>query len=106
VTREEKRREEKKEQKTAPSVDLLDGVPEQVAQDFKQLRQRLRAPVTKTAMDGIKREAGKAGITLTAALEMCCERGWRGFKSEWVTNVAPMNATTAATSVAASRPMA
>jgi len=83
-TREEKRREEKKEQKTAPGVDLLDGIPEQVAQDFKQLRQRLRAPITQTAMDGIKREAGKAGITLTAALAMCCERGWRGFKAEWV----------------------
>jgi hypothetical protein len=88
-TREEKRREEKKEQKTAPGADLLDGIPEQVAQDFKQLRQRLRAPITQTAMDGIKREAGKAGITLTAALAMCCERGWRGFKAEWVSGATP-----------------
>ena len=24
-------------------------------------------------------------MTLAAALAMCCERGWRGFKAEWVT---------------------
>lgn len=83
--REEKRREEKKEQKTTPGGELFDGVPEQVVHDFKQLRQKLRAPITATAMDGICREAGKAGLTLTAALTMCCERGWRGFKAEWVT---------------------
>ena len=30
---------------------------------------------------------------LTAALAMCCERGWRGFKAEWVTGQ-PTQATT------------
>lgn len=78
-------REEKKEQKTTPDGELFSGIPEQVVHDFKQLRQKLRAPITQTAMDGIRREAGKAGVTLTAALSMCCERGWRGFKAEWVT---------------------
>ncbi|HXS04836.1 MAG TPA: hypothetical protein VN731_10195 [Rhodanobacter sp.] len=103
--REEKRREEKKEQKTAPEGDLLDGIPKQVAADFKQLRQRLRAPITKTAMRGLKREAEKAGITLTAALEMCCERGWRGFKSEWISRDVAQPQPAGGTSVAASRPM-
>ena len=84
--REEKRREEKKEQKTTPSgVDLLADVDQQIATDFRKLRDKLRAPITQTAMDGIRREAGKAGVTLDAALAMCCERGWRGFKAEWVT---------------------
>lgn len=82
--REEKRREEKKEQKTAPSAELFDGIPEQVVADFKALRAKLRAPITATAMDGIKREAAKAGITIGDALRMCCERGWRGFKAEWL----------------------
>lgn len=85
LAREEKRREEKKEQKTTPDGELFSGVPEQIAHDFKQLRQKLRAPITPTAMDGMRREAGKAGMTLAAALAMCCERGWRGFKAEWVT---------------------
>jgi hypothetical protein len=84
-TREEKRREEKKEQKTTPDGELFSGIPEQVVHDFKQLRQKLRAPITTTAMAGIRREADKAGMALSAALAMCCERGWRGFKAEWVT---------------------
>lgn len=80
--------EEKAQPKPAPDGDFYSGVPEQVVHDFKQLRQRLRAPITATAMEGIRRESGKAGITLAAALTMCCERGWRGFKAEWV-NGAP-----------------
>lgn len=82
--REEKKREEKKEQKTTPVGDLLTGVDAQIASDFIALRHKLRAPITKTAVDGIKREAAKAGLTLNSALAMCCERGWRGFKAEWV----------------------
>jgi len=81
--REDKREEQK--QKNTPDGELFDGIPEQVAHDFKQLRQKLRAPITATAMAGIRREAEKAGLTTTAALAMCCERGWRGFKAEWVT---------------------
>ena len=84
VTREEKRREEKKEQKTAPKGDLLDGIDEQVATDFKALRSKLRAPITATAMAGIEREAIKAGLSMQEALRVCCERGWRGFKAEWM----------------------
>jgi len=83
VTREEKRREEKKEQKITPDGDLLAGVDPQVAQDFTALRNKLRAPITATAVAGIKREADKAGLTLNSALAMCCERGWRGFKADW-----------------------
>ena len=82
-TREEKRREEEK-QKTAPAGDLLADVDPQVASDFIALRHKLRAPITQTAMAGIQREADKAGITLNSALALCCERGWRGFKAEWV----------------------
>jgi len=77
-------REEKKEQKTAPDGDLLAGIDPQIASDFRALRTKLRAPITATAMAGIKREADKAGIGMQDALAMCCERGWRGFKAEWV----------------------
>lgn len=76
-----------KEQKTAPEgeADLFAGVDPQVVRDFKALRTKLRAAITATAVAGIRREADKAGMTLEAALVMCCERGWRGFKSEWIT---------------------
>jgi hypothetical protein len=67
-------------------VDTPDGVSDSVWQDFKKLRTSKKSPITKTAMDGINREVLKAGITLEAALAMCCERGWTGFKAEWLQN--------------------
>ena len=81
VTRGEEIREEKK---STPEVDLFDGVDPQVVADFKALRKQHKAAITPTALAGIKREASKAGLTLNSALAMCCERGWRGFKAEWV----------------------
>ena len=62
-----------------------EGVSIQVWQDFQKLRKTLKAPITDTAMSGINREAEKAGLTLDAALTMCVERSWRGFKADWAT---------------------
>jgi uncharacterized membrane protein len=39
--------------------------------------------VTATAIAGIRKEAAAAGMTLEAAMRMCCERGWAGFKADW-----------------------
>jgi hypothetical protein len=61
-----------------------DGVSDSVWQDFKTLRAKLRAPITATSMAGIVREAERAGVTLEVALRTCCERGWRGFKADWM----------------------
>lgn len=52
--------------------------------DWLALRKAKRAPVSATALDGIRREAAAAGMTLQAALAECCSRGWTGFKAEWV----------------------
>lgn len=61
-----------------------EGVEVSVWRDFQKLRTKLRAPITETALKGLRREAGKAGISLSDAMAMCCERSWRGFKAEWV----------------------
>jgi len=61
-----------------------DGVSLQTWEDFKTLRKAKRAPINETALNGIRREAEKAGVTLQTALETCCERGWQGFKAEWM----------------------
>ena len=61
-----------------------DGVTESVWQDWLQLRKAKKAAVTQTAVDGIEREARKAGVSLQTALETCCARGWTGFKAEWM----------------------
>lgn len=61
-----------------------DGVDLSVWTDFQKLRRAKRAPLTDTAIAGIKREAEKAGISLNDALRTSVERGWAGFKAEWV----------------------
>jgi uncharacterized protein YdaU (DUF1376 family) len=65
-------------------IQAPEGVSESVWQDFKTLRAKLRAPITATSMAGIVREAERAEVTMDVALRTCCERGWRGFKSEWM----------------------
>lgn len=60
-----------------------DEVSESVWQDFQAIRKAKRAPLTDTAMDGIRREAMKAGIGLGDAIAYCCEAGWQGFNAGW-----------------------
>ena len=60
------------------------GVTESVGQDWLSLRKAKKAAVTQTAIDGIAREASKAGVSLQVALETCCARGWTGFKADWL----------------------
>jgi len=69
-----------KEARDAPP----DGVSLSVWQDFLKLRKTKKAPVTDTAIAGIRREALKAGMGLSEALATCCQRGWTGFKADWV----------------------
>ncbi len=61
-----------------------DGVSISVWQDFQKLRKVKKAPLTNTSIDGIRREAEKAGWRLDDALQECCARGWTGFKADWV----------------------
>jgi len=60
------------------------GVDEIVWNDFVAHRKSKKAPISATALKGIEVEARKANISLQAALEMCCSRGWTGFKAEWL----------------------
>ena len=71
-------------EKAAREDDPLAGVDPQVAKDFTAMRKALKAPITETAVSGIKREADKLGLSLDSALRICVERNWRGFKAEWM----------------------
>jgi hypothetical protein len=75
--------QKREEKKKATGVATPDGVSDSLWQDFKKLRAAKKSPITQTAIAGISREAAKAGLSLTTVLEMCCERGWVGFKAEW-----------------------
>ena len=77
----ETKTETKKE--TAIAVCPVD-VEEAVWRDFLALRKAKKAPVTVTALAGMKREADKASWSLARAITECVERGWTGFKAEWV----------------------
>lgn len=59
-------------------------IPKQTAKDYIALRNKKNAPVTATSMNLIQKEAEKAGISLEAALKLCIENSWRGFKSDWL----------------------
>lgn len=71
----------------APKVAIPIGVDELVWNDFLTLRKSKKASLTATALKGIEREAGKAGLHLQDVLQMCCERGWIGFKAEWARDI-------------------
>ena len=52
--------------------------------DFLVHRKNKKAPLTETALKGIKNEEKKTTISLEDALVMCQARGWQSFKSDWI----------------------
>lgn len=62
-------------------VSKPDKISDQLWSDWKAHRKTI---FTETALRGIEREAGKAGWSLDAAIRETIERGWQGFKAEWV----------------------
>ena len=77
----EKRRvETKKETET----EAPEGVNVSLWNDYLKVRKAAKKPLTDTALKGLIREAEKAKITLSDALQTCCERSWVGFKAEWI----------------------
>ena len=77
AARKKRQREREKNLSTSPPA----GVDQKVWEDFCAGRN-----ITETMINGITREAEKAGITLSDALITCCETGWKSFKAEWYIN--------------------
>lgn len=69
--------------------DLLSDVDPQVVDDWVKLRKAKKATVTRTAVEELILEAGKAGYTPESALKECCARGWAGFKASWIARDSP-----------------
>ena len=65
-------------------IDTPSGVSESVFRDYLEVRKTKKAKWTETALKGLTKEAEKAGMSLQEAMELCCARGWVGFKAEWV----------------------
>jgi hypothetical protein len=86
----EQTREQTKRKTTQKESDIdrleREGVEKQIAVDYLAIRKAKRAPLTETALSGLKREAAKAGMSLNEALTECCNRNWLGFKADWLDN--------------------
>jgi len=76
--------ETKTETKTKTDI-TPDGVSQSVWQEFVNHRKSKKAQVTQLVIDGIQKEANKAGFTLEDALKEVVLRNWQSFKAEWVT---------------------
>ena len=62
--------------------------------DFLTHRKNKKAPLTETALIGIKNEVKKTTISLEDALVMCQARGWQSFKSDWLDSTKVSNGQT------------
>lgn len=77
--------------KKKEELDFYD-VPEKIIDDFQKLRNQKKAAITQTAINRLKAQSDKAGISLADGLALCCTRGWVGFEADWITkNVAGNN---------------
>ncbi len=72
------------QKKNTSAIAPPEGVDLVVWEDFLIHRKEKKAKLTQTAIEGIQREAAKAGWKLEDALRECCSRGWTGFKADWV----------------------
>jgi uncharacterized protein YdaU (DUF1376 family) len=66
------------------NIRIPEGMNVVVWSDYLKLRNKQKKPLTETALKGLQREADKAKMPLVDALQICCERGWVGFKAEWI----------------------
>lgn len=72
----------------AAALPCPDDVQPDTWADYLAVRKAKKAPMTATALEGVQREADKAGMTLQQALALCCARGWAGFRADWVADIA------------------
>ena len=67
-----------------PNINTPEGIDASLFKDYLEVRKAKKAEWTETAYKGLQREADKAKMSLSDVMQMCCERGWAGFKAEWV----------------------
>jgi hypothetical protein len=63
------------------------GVPESIASDWMKVRKNKKATNTETALKRILTQISKANISPKQAIELCVEKSWSGFESDWYQNL-------------------
>jgi len=74
----------KEARKRAAPIECPQDVDQQVWADWLTLRKEKGATVTKTVVDGARREADKAGMSFDDFLREWCVRGSQALKAEWL----------------------
>jgi len=80
-----------KQVKKEKKYSFVSDIPESLLKDFLKIRTAKKAPLTKTAWNGIIREAKKAGITTEEAVIISVERNWQGFNADWINKTSDKN---------------
>ena len=70
--------------KKATDVVMPEGISQSVWDEFIAHRKAKKAKVTQLVIEGIGKEASKAGWSLEDALKETIVRNWQSFKAEWV----------------------
>ena len=83
-----------------PNINTPNGVTESVFKDYLEVRKTKKAKWSDTALKGLVKEADKAGLSLQEAMELCCARGWVGFKAEWIKDQYPKRQETGTSALA------
>lgn len=67
-------------------------VPSDLWNDWLAVRRAKKQPMTATALEGVRREATKAKMSLADAIKVAVENGWAGFKDAWLKEAAARSA--------------
>ena len=81
---ETERKKEKEGETKKNAIACPPDVDQQTWDDWLALRKAKKAPVTQTVIDGAKREAAKAGMTLETFFQVWCRRGSQGLEAAWL----------------------
>lgn len=77
-------REKSQSEKFNPRKALLAlGCPERSVDGWLEVRKAKRAPLTEVALEKLKSEAGKAGLSVPDAVQICAEKSWQSFQADW-----------------------
>lgn len=74
----------KKKIKKTTGVCCPDSFSEKELEDLKEHRKEMKAPLTRLALAGIVSQIKKSGLTTRECIDEMANRGWKGFKADWV----------------------
>lgn len=63
---------------------VAEGADKQHAEDWMKIRKAKKMPLTATALDLLKNEAEKAGMTVAEAVALAARENWGGFRASWL----------------------